>query len=186
VYTKDFASLLQLLDISQQSGTLFVEREGEAWQARLQLREGELLSCFIVGVPDGHLLLSGTQAVDWLSRRGELQWRLEELQKLPESSSDVPSRPSPGLPQGTRQQGLQPPYPSMPSAPRASRLIPRRIGQPANIFLWSRDTRHVFALIDGVRSLEEIAALLRKSPEEVFPLFRELAASGFIRIEEHP
>jgi hypothetical protein len=77
--TKEFGSLLQLLQLSQQSGLLWVSCSGEAWQARLQLQEGIPKSCHIVQRPDMKVLMSGQSAIEWLSHRGELEWSLEEL-----------------------------------------------------------------------------------------------------------
>ena len=70
---------------------------------------------------------------------------------------------------------------------RAFRLIPLRVDTGPGMMpsQWPRDFLRVFALIDGVRSLAEIARLLRKPVAELVPIFRELAARGFITMQEY-
>jgi hypothetical protein len=185
VYTKDFASLLQLLDLSAQSGTLIVECEGETWQAVLPLRDGKLLSCRIVDVPSSRTLLSGDQAIDWLSQRGELRWSLQESSPPPY----FPASPSGRFREQSsqRKSAINAMDDAQESSTRAFRLIPLRANTSSGIILdqWPRDILRVFALIDGVRSLAEIAMLLRRPLAELVPIFRELAAKGFITIKEY-
>jgi hypothetical protein len=174
VHTKDFASLLQLLDLSAQSGILVVEREGETWQAVLPLRDGKPLSCRIVDIPSGRTLLSGDQAINWLS------------QYFPASPSGRPREQGHqrGSVTNAREWAMDDPQEL---STRAFRLIPLRVDTGPGMMpsQWPRDFLRVFALIDGVRSLAEIARLLRKPVAELVPIFRELAARGLITMQEY-
>ncbi len=62
-------------------------------------------------------------------------------------------------------------------------VIPRRTasGERATVSSsWPRDYRLVFVLVDGHRTLEEIAALLHKPLHVVAQVLRDLQSSGFI------
>jgi hypothetical protein len=83
VYTKDLASLLQLLSVSEQSGVLHLEPlgpvgAGEAWHAKLILAAGEIISCEVLSIRDGRVLFGGPEAVQRLTDIGALSWSLEE------------------------------------------------------------------------------------------------------------
>jgi hypothetical protein len=83
VYTKDLASLLQLLSVSGQSGILHLEPLGsvgvsEAWHAQLVLTAGEIISCDVLSKIDGRMLLGGSEALQRLTGMGALSWNLEE------------------------------------------------------------------------------------------------------------
>ncbi|RAQ95766.1 DUF4388 domain-containing protein [Thermogemmatispora tikiterensis] len=179
MYTKDFASLLQLLSLSQQSGTLIVLRQGEAWQASLQLQKGRPLSCIIISLVDGRLLMSGAQAVDWLASRGELQWYLTVGEQAG-AASLAPTTTAPTGDPGQRSA----PSPSPSQGMRPSHLVPRRLLQSPPLSSWSREERLLFALIDGSRTVSEIAHLLRRSPEQIMPLLLSLIQRGAITLEE--
>ncbi|WP_376794968.1 hypothetical protein [Thermogemmatispora sp.] len=179
MYTKDFASLLQLLSLSQQSGTLIVLRRGEPWQASLQLQRGRPLSCIIISLADGRLLMSGAQAIDWLASRGELQWHLaEEEQGGPVRSTSAASARQPGA--GERLAGSS----SSPALEKGFQLVPRRLLQTPALSSWSREERLIFALIDGSRTVAEIAHLLRRSPERITSILLFMVQRGIIVLEE--
>ena len=83
MYTKDLASLLQLLNVSGQSGILHLEPLGsvganEAWHAQLVLTAGEIISCDVLSKIDGRLLHGGPEALQRLTGMGALSWNLEE------------------------------------------------------------------------------------------------------------
>jgi hypothetical protein len=179
MYTKDFASLLHLLSLSQQSGTLIVLRQGEAWQASLQLQKGRPLSCIIISLVDGRLLMSGAQAVDWLASRGELQWYLTAGEQTG-AAGLTPTTTAPTA--GPGQRSAPPSSPSQ--GMRPSYLVPRRLLQSPPLSSWSREERLLFALIDGSRTVSEIAHLLRRSPEQIMPLLLSLIQRGAIALEE--
>ena len=174
MYTKDFASLLELLSVSGQSGTLIVEQEaneGIPWQAQLILVEGNVTTCLLRSEVDGRILLRDAEAMRWLSTRGKLYWHLE-------GSSQDPSAP---LPQAVPGPSTDPALLSQPT--QWSTFVPhrtRRGEQVATPRAWPRDHRLVFALVDGRRTIAEIAALLHKPPEQVFQAVKTLRTGGYI------
>lgn len=172
MYTKDFASLLQLLGLSQQSGTLIVLRQGEAWQASVQLQKGRPLSCVIISLADGRLLMSGAQAIDWLARRGELQWHLAAEEQM-EAAAPAP---------GPGQRLTSPPFSAQ--EPGLSHLVPCRLSQSPPLSSWSREERLIFALVDGSRTVTEIAHLLRRSPDQIMPLLLSMTQKRAITLKE--
>ncbi len=97
MYTKDLASLLQLLSVSEQSGVLHLEPlgpvgTGEAWHAKLILAAGEIISCEVLSKRDGRVLLGGPEAIQRLTNMGALSWNLEEE---PEIATDLRSSSQP-------------------------------------------------------------------------------------------
>ncbi len=174
MYTKDFASLLELLSISGQSGMLTVEQpeyEGIPWQAQLTLVEGKVTSCWLRSKVDGRVLLRDAEVTRWLSVQGKLYWRLEEVaQSQAEQLSQAAVSPS-----------TEAVFPAQP----ASRFTtaPCRTPRGTQVAMdrsWSRDHRLVFALIDGRRTIAEIAGLLHKPPEQVVQVLNDLRAGGLI------
>jgi hypothetical protein len=174
VYTKDFASLLELLSISGQSGVLTIEQpeyEGIPWQAQVTLVEGKVTSCLLRSKVDGRVLLRDAEVTRWLSAQGKLYWRLEEVaQKQTEQFPQAAVGPSADA--------------VVPAQP-ASRFIPVPCRTPRGMQVamgrsWSRDHRLVFALVDGRRTIAEIAALLHKLPEQVVQVLNDLRAGGLI------
>ena len=130
MYTKDLASLLQLLSVSGQSGILHLEPLGsvgasEAWHAQLVLTAGEIISCDVLSKIDGRVLLGGSEALQRLTGMGALSWNLEE------GTGAAPylrqsSRPVAGSPQElSRNVGLSSdPIPNIESSPGPSPAQP--------------------------------------------------------------
>jgi hypothetical protein len=209
MHTKDLASLLQLLDLSGQSGRLIIqppgttEGEGE-WVAILRLAEGTVVSCQIQRSVDGVTLSHGQVAMQWLMGLGQLTWTLEEepVRPLSPQSSETGwqqnrigqrSQPLPSQPDWQQNTGTQRSqslssqnnrWPQNEQIPQQNGgyYIPQRTAggaMPIN-GQWSREQRMVFALIDGRRSLIEIAQLLRRSPQVVEQIMYELRVAGWI------
>jgi len=166
--TNDFASLLQLFNLSQQSGTLIVSHQGEVWQARLHLRAGKWLDCSLLNKRSGQKLLDGEQAVYWLSQKGTLEWQLVDQQSHDHSNHTQDKQ---------QEHFIKPPV----SIKGKARLIPRRL-TPALSQKHAREVRHIFHLIDGNRSLEDVARLLHKPYEEVVRIAQMLVAEGIVAI----
>jgi hypothetical protein len=174
--TKDFGSLLQLLQLSQQSGLLLVTSSEEAWQARLQLQEGIPKSCHIMLLPNMAVVMSGQKAIEWLAHRGELEWFLEELADPPEKKP-VFSTPD------VKRSERQPLSDAATSSSVFSMRVPYRLTHAIDQS-WSREVKRAFALIDGKRTVETIAALLGKRVEEMRPILHQLVSKGLIHISE--
>jgi hypothetical protein len=174
VYTKDFASLLELLSVSGQSGMLIVEQpeyEGIPWQAQLTLVEGKVISSLLSSKADGRVLLRDAEVIRWLSAQGKLYWRLEE---------DAQNQAG-QLPQAAVSPSPDAVFPAQP-VPRFT-TVPYRTPRGTQIAMdrsWSREHRLVFALVDGHRTITEIAALLHKPPEQVVQALNDLRAGGLI------
>ncbi|GHO96005.1 hypothetical protein KSF_060530 [Reticulibacter mediterranei] len=166
--TNNFASLLQHLNLSQQSGTLIVSRQGEAWQARLHLRNGKWLDCSLLSGRNGRMLLDGEQVVYWLSQKGTLEWQLVDQQSHDRSNQEQDNQ---------QEHFVKPPA----SVKSNVRLIPRRL-TPTLSQKHAREVRHIFHLIDGKRSLEDVARLLHKPYEEVVRIAQMLVAEGIVTI----
>ncbi len=211
VYTKDLASLLQLLSVSGQSGLLRLEplepaRDREPWHAHFILSAGEIVTCQVLSKVDGRELISGSVAIQRLTQLGPLSWSLEEMPATRNQPRVFPSAVDnppyyygagspPVSPRGQEPNGSGPPV--FPYAREQSTdgrspfeqmkqptvLIPRRTasGEYATVnSSWPRDHRLVFALVDGHRTLEEIAALIHKAPDTVARVLDDLQSIGVI------
>ncbi len=180
--TKDIAFLLRLLGSSKQSGVLFVEAPGpdeSPWQGQFQLNNGMVTSCVLLNKADRRPVLRNEEALAWITRQGKLSWHLEETAPFPEPAPPL-------LPPGgetTREDYYReenpPPFPPRNQPGVIPQRTPKGKLVPSNTFA-SREHRQVFALVDGQRTIEEIAQLLHRSPEFIISVLQELQAAGFI------
>lgn len=180
--------------------------KGEPWLARLYLVEGHVVACHVYSQVDGRRLLSDGEAMHWLAQWGQRQlvWSLEVF--TPHQITPHPVlRPAPaGLlppartvapPQQVSQLADLPPptqYGSPPHRitqpagllPPASQVKPpQRIVQAEQgvIRSWPRKHRQTFALVDGKRSVGQIAAMLKQPPAFVEEIINDLQSLGVIR-----
>jgi hypothetical protein len=196
VHTKDLASLLRLLQLSGQSGMLFLkplaENDGEAWVAQCQLDEGIVTMCRIIIKSDGHVAMTNEPALQWLMRLGTLQWWLDEKQIVQTNSMPRPTTQSlkqpewpalePWSPVSAQSEGLR--VERSPAGPSDSQIIPLR-----TLRRWQategdgimREHRQVWLLIDGQRDAEEIAQLLHKPLLAILQILADLRSYGFIQ-----
>ena len=188
MYTKDLVSLLKLLSVSGQTGVLHIEPPGrdqdeKLWYAQILLVEGQVRAGRIQRRDNGQLLLRDTEALNWLSGQGGLSWMFEEKTK----QELIPPPPAPSIRAIANKMVIRPGLGPLREAnpgrrdekaretqlnveKSTSTVIPRHTvnGRHAEVNLsWPRDHRLVFALIDGRRTLKEIAVLLKKTPEHV-------------------
>jgi hypothetical protein len=193
VYTKDITFLLRLLGSSKQSGILLVEAPGpneSPWQGRFQLNNGMVTSCVLLNKADGRAVLRNEEALAWITSQGKLEWQMEEDAETapppPPPPRTPPRLPSPtgGLPRDERyyyEENL-PPAPS-PVEKSQLAIVPQRTEKgrvvPGNAFA-SRDHRQVLGLVDGQRSVQEIAQLLHRPADSIIRVLQELQAAGFI------
>jgi hypothetical protein len=182
VYTKDIAFLLRLLGSSKQSGVLLVEAPGpdtSPWLGQFQLDKGRVLSCLVIDKTSGRVGLRDEEALQWLATRGKLEWRLQEEETLPPA-------PTPRLlPTGEDTQREETHAAKPPLAPPKNLLgaIPQRAMAEtvaSTSLLTSREHRQVYALVDGQRTIEEIAYLLHRPAEFIISILQELQARGLI------
>ena len=162
MYTSSLTELLQVLRAAQATCTIFTggPEAGEPWQAELTLSQGQVTSCQVRQSEDGQLLLQDSAALQWLASQGSRSW--DQVSNPPRLV--LPTRPTP-------QE-----EPLMPEA------VPQRLEvlELAESRTWSRKQRQVFGLIDGTRSIERIAMILRQPLDLVQDLVRDLQARGAI------
>jgi hypothetical protein len=166
VYTENLLHLLNLLEISGQSGTLScspsANTEEASWLAFCFLNEGKVNEAKILQGADGSLFLEGRMALEWLNSQGGMYWQLKEalpdalpMHPLNPIKQDIPLRRTF---RGTRL-GVQ--------------------GMPSH--LWSREHRTVFLLIDGTRSRTEMLRILSTyPPKNVDLILADLRSAGLI------
>ena len=170
MYKLDLAALLQMLQEFQQNAILHTEIESipnarGRFQVQVSLFEGKVSSCLIRD-RSGNTLLANSDALDWLQRLGTLNWTLT----LQQSGPAAPAQNSPLL---------------SPSVPRPSIPIPRRIAHVTQeqMSQWSRKHRAVFVLVDGRKSVEQIAGLLSLPVKEVEKVLRDLQSTRFVALD---
>ncbi len=180
--------------------------KGEPWLARLYLVEGHVVECHVHSRVDGRKLLSDGEAMHWLAQWGQRQlvWSLEVFTPRQTTPHSVlhpapvgllpPARTVVPLQQVSQLADLPPPaqYSSPPHRitqpigllPPASQVKPpQRIVQAEQgvIRSWPRKHRQTFALVDGKRSVGQIAAMLKQPPAFVEEIVNDLQSLGVIR-----
>ncbi len=173
-YPLDLATILYLLDQQQQSGLLQAALAGvpgtkEQCLARLKLIKGKVTSC-VVHTSSGRLYAEGRRALALLAEMGTLEWvwKIEEESSVTRPLSAVQARTA-----GTTPNEL---------------IVPRR-REPLRMETLqrcSRTQRRVLGLVDGRRSLNEIATILSIPPAEMPRLkevMRELEAMELLSLE---
>ena len=187
MYTKDLTSLLQLLKISDQSAVLHIEPleiAGEPWYARLTLVGGDVKMCQILSVRDETLLADGPSALRWLTTLGRLSY--EEVQNQPrpaDTPSSLPQRQLPVSSEGesASTRAVSPFVRAVPESQRAGKPQRTALGEREGVAaITGREYRQVFQLVDGHHTPEEIAGLLRKSPDRIRQVLADLYRQGRI------
>ena len=165
VYATDLMEVLHSLKQMSGQWTLHIEpvgndevNAGEPWQAYLSLVAGQITTCQVYSRVDGRLLLLDQEALGWLANLRHFNWRLEPL----------------SLPQAPAVSRYQ---------PFLAQQVPRRITQVEKgvIQAWPRKQRQVFGLVDGSRTIEQIAILLHQPPEEIAQILDGFGAMGVIQ-----
>ena len=163
MFASDLTTFLEILKETRANGiiaTAGADAEGP-WQAQLILAEGRVTFCRIQKSVDGQLLLTDGPALRWLASQGNLPW--QQITASPPQDLLPP-------PRGSQADPLQP------------AAIPQRLAvlESRGMASWSRKQRQVFGLIDGQRSIERIAMLLRQPVEVAEDIVRDLHAKGVI------
>jgi len=168
VYTSTFTELVQMLKETRKNWVVNIETEENGpekpWQAQLSFADGRVTVCHIWRKADGRSLFTDGGAISWLTSLPSLMWTLEG------------PTPQQALPQaGNGSQAVL----------SSSSWVPQRLRQGEQRVLpsLSRKQRQVFALVDGTRSAERIAAILRQPAEIVVQVLHELEAMGVIALE---
>jgi hypothetical protein len=159
------------------------------WYADLHIQEGQLRFCAVFSAA-GERWLIGEQALNFLSQKGGLSYEMLPFLPPPDVPSlrrETPALQPPGYPGRSspleRPAPLPPeesaPFPTRATSPFASwRPVRTQWGEflAQNPQRLSRDQRRILALINGQRSVEELARLLGVQPEAlsgILTFFRE-------------
>jgi hypothetical protein len=124
----------------------------DACLAQIILGQGQVYSCKIIATRTGIVLREQQEAYHALERCGDVNWSVR-----PEPSLHAPVRPQTTSPPTATDRMFPRQIPSL----RVSRLSPE-ILEPL-----SHPYRRVLRLVDGGRSIEDIARLLNKEPQEI-------------------
>ncbi|HLV98546.1 MAG TPA: hypothetical protein VKT82_07680 [Ktedonobacterales bacterium] len=162
--TKSISRLLSLLELGGQTTFVRIYPTDEAssafWYAELFLREGKLHYGAVFS-GSGERRYVSEQALSFLKQMGGLSYEL-----LP-----FPARP-------------QFPPPEVVTPPPAHSWRPTRTHRGERVIQntqrLSRDERRVLSLIDGQRTVNELARLLRLSPEALSNLLTTFREQNFI------
>jgi hypothetical protein len=168
VYTTTFTELVQMLKKTRQNWVVDIETEetgsAKPWQAQLSFVDGIVTVCQVWHKADGRSLFTDGGAIRWLTSLPSLTWTLETL------------APEKVLPQAVNGPHMVASSPS--PVPRRFRQVEQSV-----ILSLSRKQRQVFALVDGTRSIEKIAVILRQPVEVVTKVLHELEMMGVITLE---
>lgn len=176
-YLLDLETLLLFLSKQNQSGELTAELKrfpGIAYkkscQVQLLLAGGKILSCSVrdyVGTP----LVEGEAALDGLFKMGQIAWSWSAK----EPTTGVARLASPPVPARRHTSVLQ--------------LIPRRLVSldMVNRAALPRKSWQVLLLIDGSRTVSQLATLFTRSPssadlQELLRVLSELEQQGIIAL----
>lgn len=167
MYGNDLHEILRMLQGTQQPWVVHLEgsateEDGSKlpWQAELFFVEGRVTTCHVSRRVDGHLLLKDQEALRWLVSLQRFAWSLEPF--------TPPQASAPGV-SDTQTLLLQ--------------QVPQRIlqAEPGVMHACSRKQRQVFGLVDGSRTIEQIATILHQPSETVGEILTELQALGVIQ-----
>lgn len=124
----------------------------EACLAQIILGQGRVYSCTITATKTGTVLREQQEAYHALERCGDLNWSV-----LPAPSLHTPAKPKTTLSPISASGRLSAKAPSL----RVSQLSPEILEPLSNPY------RRVLRLVDGRRSIEDIARLLNKESHEI-------------------
>ncbi len=154
----------------------------EPCRIEINIMAGTIVSCSIFGKSGRRL--TGEKAVKEISRLGQLRWNFtSQGEAAPQPMSPAPWQPmSPFLPPSTSPSPPSPMSPVPPAPSIETSLFPMRttnLGQQ-QMRTWTRTHRAVFALADGTKNIEKIAAMLSISPATVYKAVLDLQSLGVL------
>ncbi len=148
MYSLKHEMMIQVLQMLAYSGELQAHIPSQAalregGRIVLLVQKGNVISCLIFH-QNGHRLYSDAQTQLLLPKLGIVDWHLVSSAE-PQTASSVPL----------------PTAPEAISVQREPDLIPQRLpGSQTQMPTWSILERSVFSLVDGTRTIEQIAILL--------------------------
>lgn len=187
LYTLDLVTLLRLLSEFRRTGILQAELSAGLPQIKkpclavVELLDGEMVACQVKEAR-GQTLLTDQEAYETVATQGKLNW---DFRALP--AEDLPSKRQ----EAKLSSGLFP-TPKALTGPlwavgfSLRSWVPQRVLRLNNseINTWPRRYRQVYILIDGVRDVEKIAAMLSQPVQFVEEVLREMQATGTILLQE--
>ncbi|HZR41977.1 MAG TPA: DUF4388 domain-containing protein [Ktedonobacteraceae bacterium] len=166
--TENLDDVLQALQLARKTGSLVLERSRKdevIERGTLTLLNGQIIDANIG-------MYRGATALDML-----MQWRQCYFVFQPSSSVATPQPFSPKLPQQRPPAEIVTPAPS---APHRIQQIEAVLPRLSSMGL-SRTHRQLFLLVDGQRTLMDLARLMGREPNEVEVLLIDLARARLIR-----
>lgn len=159
----------------------------------IELLRGEMVSCQVKDAK-GQTLLSGQEATKAVGAVGKLSWMFDAYtdQETPGSQPAAPARSALRNTDPLRNTGPLPPFQTQPGLPvpqgfpNSARYtyVPRRLLElnAADMHAWPRRHRQVYVLVDGTRSIGQIAAMLSQPPQVIETVLREIQLTGAITL----
>ncbi|HZR41768.1 MAG TPA: hypothetical protein VFB12_16730 [Ktedonobacteraceae bacterium] len=165
MYMLDFETIQQVMQAYQQTGRLSADVPSgvaglrEPCHVEINVIAGLITSCTVVGKSGQKV--TGKKAEQELVRLGQLRWTFTpQSETVLQPSSPVLTKVSPSF------------------FPRRSAQVEQR-----QMRHWSRLHRATFALADGTRNVEKIAAILSTSSDQLAHALHELQSMGVIVME---
>ena len=193
MYFVKLTQLLRAFHISEQNGTVHLEplqtTGEEPWLAYLHMKQGEVTSCYIHSKKDGRVLLQNIRALQWLNTKEGFVWTLGEDAPSVSNSAVPRLLNKPRVVETDSLSVLQQPETSqkmvvmhdpLEKRKASTTWTPQRMQESIPTTL-PRTYVHIFALVDGQRSSEQISALLHISPERVLAILQELQVKRVVR-----
>jgi hypothetical protein len=176
MYNLDFETMKQVMQEHQKTGLLHAEVPSgvaslrEPCRIEINIMAGTVVSCSVFGKSGRRL--TGVKAVKEISRLGQLRWNFTSQEEATiQQVSPAPSRPmSPSLGYSASPQSVE------------LSLFPVRTAnlEQWQMRAWPRTHRAIFALADGTKNIEKIAAMLSISPGIVYKATLDLQTIGVL------
>ncbi len=202
MYILKFVHLLRNFRAFGQSGTIYLEplqdHVEEPWKAYLQLHQGEVTSCFVQRKSDKQLLWKDTEAIQWLETKEGLSWSLEESSDAvplffasPVLSPDHPNRPDREAKISqvvhqiklNKQEEAGEQFSHDDQQEGSLVLVPQRIYvQVESSVELPREYKRIFALVDGHRTIVQIAQLLHYPSQRVVHILHKLQTRKLVEL----
>ena len=181
-YPLDLKTLLHLLSRKKQSGQLYarqvkIAHVKEPLQAHLSLLNGEVQLCLLLTM-SSDVYLSDTQAFQMLMQAGIIEWQWHE------GNPTSPSKPAATQPPPPPSQTQEAPR-NQQELPLQGSSTPKRVMATNEVFnALSRSERKMLLLMDGSRTVYDIAGMLSANErEELSKVLSELYRKGLIILQ---
>lgn len=186
-YPLDLKTLLHLLSRKKQSGQLYARQVKvvhikEPLQAHLTLINGEVQSCLLLTMSSDVYVDEG-KAFQLLMQSGIIEWQWHEGN--PVQASPVAVSPPIVTPPPSQTPQVKEPSQTKDTLPLQGSSAPRRVMATNEVFnALSRAERKILMLMDGSRTVYEIAGMLSLNErEELLNVLRELHRKGLFILQ---